>query len=131
MMISSKTDQPRHCRTLSAVGRSEPRRPSGARSTTIAGTRASAPIIPATPSIALPTMPATRIAAKAPPSESVGTRNAPATITSSETERLPQSRNVSRNPSTRKRSGTGSIPQLGVSVTRSLRRYEPDQVLRV
>ena len=54
MMISSKVDQPRFCATFSTVGAYEPRRPSGARSSTIPGTRASAPIAPARPSSTLP-----------------------------------------------------------------------------
>ena len=54
MTITSKIVQPRFCRTLSPVGRYEPARPSGARSSTIAGTRASAPIAAAQPSSALP-----------------------------------------------------------------------------
>ena len=99
---------------LSAVGAYEPRCPSGARRTTIAGTRASAPIRPASPSIRLPATAATRIASSASRSESAGTSSVPATITSSETERLNQSRKVSTPPSTRRRSGTGSIPQAGV-----------------
>ena len=70
MMISSKIDQPTHCAALSAVGTYEPRRPSGARSSTIAGTRASAPISPATPSIAFPIRLPTTIASTASGSES-------------------------------------------------------------
>ena len=54
MIRSSKIDQPTHCAALITVGPQEPRRPSGARIRTIAGTRASAPISPATPSIAFP-----------------------------------------------------------------------------
>ena len=56
-MISSKIAQPRHWRTLSPVARYEPRCPSGARWSTIVGTRASAPISAATPSIAFPISP--------------------------------------------------------------------------
>ena len=83
---------------LSAVGRYEPRRPSGARSSTIVGTRASAPIRPPSPSRTLPTTAAATIAPSATGSDSASpnwsagrTRNAPATITSSETERFDQS----------------------------------------
>ena len=55
---------------LSPVGRYEPRRPSGARSSTIEGTRASAPIRPPSPSIRLPTTAAATIAPIATGSES-------------------------------------------------------------
>ena len=126
---------------FSPVGRYEPRRPSGARSSTIVGTRASAPISPPSPSNTLPTTAAATIAAIAtgsesasPPCDAGRTRKAPATITSSDTERFAQSRKPSNVPSTRRRSGTGSMPQFGVSVSdklSSLRRYEPDQVRRV
>ena len=54
MMISSNVDQPTFCATLNAVGSHEPRCPSGARRTTIPGTRASAPIAAAIPSRTLP-----------------------------------------------------------------------------
>ena len=77
MTSSSKTVQPRHWTTLIAVGRYEPRSPSGARISTIAGTRAWAPIAPATASIRLPTRQPTRIATSAAGSESAGTRIAP------------------------------------------------------
>jgi hypothetical protein len=60
-------------------------------------------------------LPAT-IAISASWRESAGTRNAAATRTSSDTPRLPQRSAESANPSTRKRSGTGSTPQAGVSV---------------
>jgi hypothetical protein len=108
---SSKTVQPRHWTTLIAVGRYEPRSPSGARISTIAGTRACAPIAPATASIRFPTRQPTRIATSAVGSESAGTSTAPATITSSETPRFPHRRPMSTPPSTRSLSGTGSIPQ--------------------
>ena len=81
---SSKIVQPRHWTTLIAVGRNEPRVPSGARISVIAGTRACAPIRPATASIRLPTRQPTTIATSAEGSESAGTRIAPATMTSSE-----------------------------------------------
>ena len=68
MMISSKIDQPRHCSTLSPVARYEPRWPSGARWSTIVGTRASAPISAATPSIALPISAAEQRRERAPAS---------------------------------------------------------------
>jgi hypothetical protein len=74
------------------------------------------------PSIRLPTTAAAAIAPSAVGSESSRpyceggrTRNAPATITSSETERFAQSRKPSKVPRTRSRPGTGSMPQLGVS----------------
>ena len=54
MISSSKIAQPMHWAAFRAVGSHEPRCPSGARISTIAGTRASAPIIPARPSIAFP-----------------------------------------------------------------------------
>src|SRR4029079_10142207 len=120
---SSKTVQPRHWTTLIAVGRYEPRSPSGARISTIAGTRACAPIAPGTASIRIPTRQPTRIASSVPTrqptvlvtsavgSDSAGTSAAPATITSSETPRFPQRSPMSTPPSTWSRSGTGSIPQ--------------------
>src|SRR5919198_5649253 len=124
MMISSNTAQPRHWSTFSPVGRYEPLRPSGARNSTIVGTRASAPISPPTPSRTLPTTAAATIAASAcgsesasPNSDAGSTRNAPATITSSETDRFAHKRKPSNAPSTRRRSGTGSMPQDGVSVS--------------
>jgi hypothetical protein len=83
---------------------------------TIAGTRASAPIAPAAASIRFPISAPTTIATTASGSDSAGTRNAPATRTSKLTPRFPQSSAVSSPPSTRRRSGTGSIPQFGVSV---------------
>ena len=52
-----------------------------------------------------------------PKSLAGSTRNAPATITSRDTERFAHSRKPSKIPSTRRRSGTGSMPQLGVSVS--------------
>ena len=91
MMISSNVDQPTFCATLSPVGRYEPRRPSGARSSTIPGTRASAPMSAATPSSTFPATAPTRIARSASRSDSAGTSSAPMTITSSDTDRLPQS----------------------------------------
>ena len=51
---SSNVVQPIPCTTLTPVGSSEPRWPSGARMSAIPGTRASAPIIAATASIAFP-----------------------------------------------------------------------------
>ena len=78
----------------------------------IPGTRASAPIAPATPSIVFPITQPMTIASTACGKESAGTSAAPATITSSETPRFPQSSPVSSVPRTRRRSGTGSIPQL-------------------
>ena len=133
MMISSKVDQPTFCATLSTVGAYEPRRPSGARSSTIPGTRASAPISAATASSTLPITAPVTIASMASRSESAGTSSAPITITSSETDRFPQSSAESSPVSTRRRSGTGVMPQLGVRSVNgpSLRRYEPDQVRRV
>ena len=131
MISSSKIAQPMHCAAFRTVGPQEPRCPSGALISTIAGTRASAPISAATPSMALPTSPPRTIARNASGSESAGTRYVPATSTSSETPRLPQRRPWSTRPSTRSRGGTGSIPQAGVSsiVCRSsLRRHYPDQV---
>ena len=77
---------------LIAVGRYEPFVPSGARISVIAGTRAWAPISPASASIRFPTRQPMTIATSAVGSESAGTRIAPATMTSSETPRLPQSR---------------------------------------
>src|SRR5436190_4191195 len=110
---SSKTAQPRHCRMFSPVARYEPRRPSGARCSTMVGTRASAPISPATASIAFPITAPTSVAASAV--FSGRSKYAGRTSTSSETPRFVQSSVVSSVPSTRRRSGTGSIPQLGVS----------------
>src|SRR5579871_658250 len=114
MMISSNVDQPTFCATLNAVGSHEPRCPSGARRTTIPGTRASAPIAADSPSKTFPATAPTRIASSAAGSESAGTSRAPITITRSETERFPQSSSESSAPSTCSRSGTGLIPQLGV-----------------
>src|SRR3954452_10972859 len=111
--ISSNTAQPRHWTMFNAVGRYEPRRPSGARISTIVGTRASAPISAATASIALPMTAPTSVAASAVPSGR--SKYAGRTSTSSEMPRFVQSSVVSSVPSTRRRSGTGSIPQLGVS----------------
>src|SRR4051794_9267681 len=113
MTSTSKIVQPRFCRTLSPVGRYEPARPSGARSSTIAGTPASAPIPAAQPSSALPTIPPTRIASSASGSERAGTRKAPATRTSRLSPRLLHSIPFSRPPSVRSRSGTGVMPQAG------------------
>ena len=103
---------------FSPVGRYEPRRPSGARSSTIAGTRASAPISPPMPSIRFPTTAAATSAPNAsgsdrpsPPLDPGRTSSAPATITSSETERFAHSRKPSNRLSVRSRSGTGSMPQ--------------------
>ena len=130
MMISSKVDQPRFWATFSTVGAYEPRRPRGARSSTIPGTRASAPIAPASPSNRFPATAPIRIASSACLNDSIGTSPAAATITSRLTERLPQSSVVSKSPSTCSRLGTGVIPQLGVrSSIDSLRRHYPDQVL--
>jgi len=114
MMISSNVDQPTFWATLSTLGAYEPLRPSGARSSTMPGTRASAPISAARPRSAFPATAPTTIASKAVRSESAGTSSAPITITRSETERFPQSSVESRPLSTRRRSGTGSMPQLGV-----------------
>ena len=116
MMISSYTDQPRHWTTLSAVARYEPRCPSGARISTIDGTRASVPTAAAAPSMMQPATDATTIASSACFSDSPGTSSAPATITSRLTARFPQSSSVSPSPSTRSRSGTGSIPHCGASL---------------
>ncbi len=91
MMISSKVDQPRFWATFSTVGAYDPRRPSGARSSTIPGTRPSAPIIAASPRRMLPATAPITIATSACSSESIGTSPAAATITSRLTERLPQS----------------------------------------
>ena len=107
-----ETDQPTPWSTLIPVGRYEPRWPSGARMSTIPGTRASAPIAPATASMRLQIRQPTRIATSASGSDRAGTRAAPATMTRSETPRFPQRRPVSRPLRTRRRSGTGSIPQL-------------------
>jgi hypothetical protein len=133
MMISSKVDQPRFWATFRTVGAYEPRRPSGARRTTMPGTRASAPMAPARPSKMFPATAPITIASTACGSESIGTSPAAATITSRLTERFPQSSVRSKRPSTRRRSGTGVIPQLGVCCCsiRSLRWCEPDQVRRV
>ena len=78
----------------------------------IPGTRASAPIIPATASIAFPIRQPTTIATSAEGRDSAGTRIAPATMTRSETPRFPHRRPVSSPLSTRRRGGTGSMPQL-------------------
>ena len=74
MIRSSKIAQPMHCAAFSTVGAHEPRCPSGARISTIAGTRASAPISAAMPSIAFPIRPPITIARNASGSESAGTR---------------------------------------------------------
>ena len=118
---------------LIAVGRYEPRSPSGARISVIAGTRACAPISPAMASIRFPIRQPTAIATNAEGRESAGTRIAPATTTSSETPRLPQRSARSKPPSTRSRSGTGSMPQeVSFSLTAELYRLaeapEPDAV---
>ncbi len=112
MTISSKTVQPRHWTTLIAVGRNDPRAPSGARIRVMPGTPAFAPIMPAVPTIALPMTQPTTIATNACGSESAGTRIAPATITRSDTPRFPHRRPRSNALSVRSLSGTGSIPQL-------------------
>ena len=59
--------------TLTAVGMSDPRWPSGARMSVMPGTRASAPIIPAAASMRFPMRQPTRIATSASGSESAGT----------------------------------------------------------
>ena len=112
---SSKTVQPSVWTTLIAVGSHDPCLPSGARISTIAGTRAWAPIAAATASIAFPSTQPIAIAISASGSDSAGTSAAPATTTSSETPRFPQRRPVSSVPSTRRRSGTGSMPHVGLS----------------
>jgi hypothetical protein len=66
----------------------------------------------ATPSIVLPISPPTTVASTACRSDNP--RYAAATSTSSEMPRFVQRRNVSTTPSTRRRSGTGSIPHDGV-----------------
>ncbi len=63
--ISSKIAQPRHCATLRTVAMYEPRCPSGARWSTIVGTRASAPISAASASIEFPISAPTSVAASA------------------------------------------------------------------
>src|SRR4051812_37383227 len=109
--ISSKIDQPRHWITFRPVATYEPCRPSGARWSTIDGTRPSAPISAAIASIELPIRPPTSVARSA--SFSDRSKYAGRTSTSSDTPRLSQSSVVSPSPSTRSRSGTGSMPQLG------------------
>ena len=79
---------------------------------TIPGTRASVPIAPAVPSMAFPMTQPSTIASSASGSDSAGTSAAPATTTRSDTPRFPQRSPVSSVPSTRRRSGTGSMPQL-------------------
>ncbi len=74
MISSSKIAQPTHWAALSTVGSQEPRSPNGARITTIAGTRASAPISPAMPSIAFPITLPMKMARNASGSDSAGTR---------------------------------------------------------
>jgi hypothetical protein len=106
--ISSKIAQPMHWATFNTVAAYEPRRPSGARWSTIDGTRASAPMSAASASIELPISPPTRVAASASFSER--SKYAGRTRTSSEMPRLSQRSVVSKKPSTRSRSGTGSIP---------------------
>src|SRR5256886_10254520 len=89
---------------------------------------------PASPSSRFPATAPTTIAIRASRNESAGTSTAPSTITSRLTERFPQRSIVSRSPSTCRRSGTGSIPQLGVFSSiklRSLRWHDPEQVQRV
>jgi hypothetical protein len=63
--ISSKIAQPRHCAMLSTVATYEPRWPSGARWSTIVGTRASAPISAASASIEFPINAPTSVAPSA------------------------------------------------------------------
>ena len=105
--ISSKIAQPRHwarsapSRDTSRAGRAAPQEHHRRHP-------ASAPIIAGDPSIALPIRPPTsdrdqRLSARA--------RSSAATSTSSEMPRFPQSGAVSKPPSTRSRSGTGSMPQ--------------------
>src|SRR5262245_24426237 len=77
------------------------------------GTRASAPISAAIASIPFPITAPTRVAASAVLNGR--SKYAGRTRTRSEMPRFVQSRVVSSVPSTRRRSGTGSIPQLGVS----------------
>src|SRR5262249_11756571 len=123
MMISSNVDQPRFCATLRTVGAYEPRRPSGARRSTMPGTRPSLPIRPARPSRRFPATAPTRIARSAVFRERAGTRKAPSTITRRLMERLPQRSIVSSSPSTRRRSGTGSMPQFGVCSSLNFARF--------
>src|SRR6185436_16047428 len=127
MTSSSKVVQPIPWSTLTPVGRSDPRCPSGARISAMPGTRASAPIIPATASIEFPMRQPTTMATSAEASDSAGTRIAPATMTRSETPRLPHSRPVSTPLRTRKRGGTGSIPQLPSTISSfAIRRVRVD-----
>ncbi len=58
--------------------------------------------------------------APSPAWETGSTRNAPATITSSETERFAHSRKPSKPPSSRSLEGTGSIPHGDASIQHSL-----------
>ena len=105
MTSSSNTVQPMHCMRFTVVGTYEPRVPSGARSITIAGTRAWAPIAPAVASMRLPITQPIAIARSASGSESAGTSTAPATTTRSETPRFPHRSPVSSVESTRSLSG--------------------------
>ena len=77
MISSSKVAQPTHWMMFRPVARYEPRRPSGARSSTIAGTRASLPISAAAPSITLPSAAPTTIASSVSGSEQRGHEDRP------------------------------------------------------
>ena len=139
--ISSNTDQPRHCRMFSPVGRYEPRRPSGARSSTIVGTRASAPISPPSPSITLPTTAAATIAPSASGSESASpnwsSRAARGTRPRRSRAATPRGspRAGSRRTGQQSQALGDGLDAPGRRVVRvigrSLRRHDPDQVRRV
>ena len=134
MTISSKTDQPRHCTTFSPVARYEPRCPSGARCSTIVGTRASAPIARR----------AEHRVADQPADdgreqrllEREGGHEQRARDDHEQADGAQRSARVirrERTPRPAAAPGTGSIPTDGAPLLMrpSLRRYEPDQVRRV
>ena len=107
---------------FSAVGRYEPRRPSGARRSTIVGTRASAPISAAEPEHQVADdrcgddrRERDRQRQREP--ELVGGEHEERAGDDHEQRdgRFDQRRSPSSSPSTRRRSGTGSMPQDGVS----------------
>ena len=124
---------------LSPVGRYEPRRPSGARSSTIVGTPRVGPDQAAEAEHQVADdrgrddrADRHRQREREAVLDGGSTRNAPATITSSDTDRFAQSRKPSNVPSTRSRAGHGLDPPLRcVLHAASLRRHDPDQVRRV
>ena len=100
MMTISKVAQPRHCRTLSPVGRALARRPSSPRSSTIAGTRSRAAGAAVRPSSTAPITAPTAMASRLTPSgRPASTTKDAATGSSRLTPRLAHRPRVSRRPS--------------------------------